>query len=216
MKIQNLKLKIQNYFLRYFFILGCIIWVFYSLFFNINLAPSDVIYNADNNVKTLFSDVKAYKVGDLLTILIAESTTAGNTAQTKTGKDFNFKVDANNSNGKKGVFDFLEQIGLSKDESFTGGGKTTRTGFFTAKLTVKVVEILENGNLKIEGSQELLVNNEKQIIKISGIVRPVDITKDNTVYSTYIADAKITYEGKGPLAKKQKEGFFSKLFNWLF
>lgn len=196
--------------------LQILFFILCSFFFNISLVKNDVIYNADNNTKTLFSDVKAYKIGDLLTILIAEATTAGNTAQTKTEKDFNFNPDVNVGNGKKGFFDFLEQFGLNKDESFTGGGKTTRTGFFTAKLTVKVTEILDDGNLKVEGSQELLVNNEKQIIKISGVVRPVDVTKDNTVYSTYIADAKITYEGKGPLAKKQKEGFFSKLFDWLF
>lgn len=173
---------------------------------------ADVILpDPGKSTASLYSDVKALKVGDLVTILIVESATATNTADTKTSKKFK-----TTGGPGTGYLDFLKAWGISQDESFQGGGSTTRTGKFTAKLTARIVDILPGGNFKIEGTQLLTINNEKQVITFTGIVRPQDITANNTVLSNFVADAQIKYEGKGPLARKQKGGFFFKLIDWLF
>src|SRR5690606_40090483 len=85
-------------------------------------------------------------------------------------------------------------------------GSRTRGGSLNARMTAQVVDVLPNGNLLIEGRQTIIVNEEEQISVVSGIVRPQDIAPDNTVLSTFIADATITYSGTGPIAEKQKPG----------
>ncbi len=173
---------------------------------------ADVILpDAGKSTLSMFSDVKALKIDDLVTILIVESATATNTADTKTSKKFTSK-----GGPGTGYLDFLQAWGISQDESFQGGGATTRTGKFTAKLTARIVDILPGGNYKIEGTQLLTINNEKQVITLTGIVRPQDISGNNTVLSNFVADAQIKYEGKGPLARKQKGGFLFKMIDWLF
>ena len=81
-----------------------------------------------------------------------------------------------------------------------------------------MVEVLSSGDMKIEGKQEIQINNEKQTIILTGIIRPQDIRADNTILSTFVSDAQIKYEGHGPLAKKQRQGFLSKILklDWLF
>jgi len=83
-------------------------------------------------------------------------------------------------------------------------------------MTAKVVEVLPNGNLVIEGRQTIVINGEEQVIVVSGIVRPQDIEPDNTVLSTYIADATIVYNGTGPIGDAQEPGLLTRLLNWLF
>ncbi len=85
-------------------------------------------------------------------------------------------------------------------------------------MSARIIQVLPNGNLVLRGSQEILVNNEKQYITIQGVVRPVDIGTDNTVLSTYIADARIDYTGEGDLSRKQREGWLSRFIDvvWPF
>jgi len=87
-----------------------------------------------------------------------------------------------------------------------------------ASLSARIIQVLPNGNLVLRGSQEILVNNERQYITIQGVVRPHDITNNNTVLSTYIADARIDYTGQGDLSRKQREGWLSRFFDtvWPF
>lgn len=173
---------------------------------------ADVILPDDVKLKTsLFSDVRALKVGDLVTILIVESTSATSSADTKTSKKFTSK-----GGPGTGYLGFLKAWGISEDESFQGGGTTNRSGKLSAKLTSRIVDILPGGNYKVEGTQVITINNEKQLITLSGIIRPQDIGPGNTVSSNSVADAQIKYEGKGPLARKQKGGLLFKLIDWLF
>src|SRR5690606_17736037 len=99
---------------------------------------------------------------------------------------------------------------------YRGGGSTTRGGSLNARMTAMVVDVLPNGNLVIEGRQTIIVNEEEQLIVVSGIVRPQDIAPDNTVLSTFVADATITYHGTGPLGDRQEPGLLTRLLNWLF
>jgi len=107
-------------------------------------------------------------------------------------------------------------LGVDAGDNFRGGGSTTRGGSLNARMTAQVVDVLPNGVLRIEGRQTIIVNGEEQVIVVSGLVRPQDIKPDNTVLSTFVADATITYQGTGPIGDKQQPGLLTRLLNWLF
>jgi len=161
---------------------------------------------------SLFADNKARQVGDLVTIIIVERTQATSTAQTQTGQDasVNFGPILWNS------VPLIPGFGVSGKDNFRAGGSTTRGGSLNARMTAKVVDVLPNGNLVIEGRQTIIVNDEEQVIVVSGVIRPQDIAPDNTVLSTYVADATINYQGAGVIGDKQEPGLLTRLLNWLF
>lgn len=169
---------------------------------------SDSLWAGARTSRTLFGDRKARDVGDVVTVLIVESATATQTANTATEK----KTDVSVEQGT-GFMRFLPDGGWGASGTSKATGSTTRTGLLTASLTATVKEVLPNGNLKIEGKREILVNKEKQILVLSGIIRQDDIAPDNTVSSTSIAEANIRYDGKGPIAAKQKEGLITRLLH---
>ena len=162
-------------------------------------------------VHNLFSDHRAMRVDDILTIIIVESAKAGSESKTNTSK-------ASEVGFKAGSLKLLPQqeFGAGNSAKYDGKGATSRSGNLSATVTARVTEVLESGNLVIEGSKVVEINQEKEIIKISGIVRPQDIQKNNIVYSTSIADAEITYSGNGTVNTASRPGFFTKLANWLF
>jgi len=109
-------------------------------------------------------------------------------------------------------------IEASSSNKFSGGGKTTRSEDLAATLTTQVVEVYPNGNLKIRGGKSVTVNNENQIIYLTGIVRSYDVTASNTVDSGNILNAQISYTGKGAVSDKQKPGWLMRIFDntWPF
>ena len=164
---------------------------------------------------SIFSDHKAHEIGNVVTVLIIEEASASNQASTQSSKEN--KLSASSPGGTGGL-DFMAMYGLSagtKNE-FTGDGATSRQGVLKAKLTARVVAIEDGGHLLIEGSREIGINDEKEIITLSGTVRSEDITRDNTVYSYQIANAQIVYKGKGNVNTGQRPGIIARFFNWLF
>jgi len=157
--------------------------------------------------RSFFADRQAYRPGDMLTILLVESTSASSKARTRTDKSDAVSASAGNLGGTQHGFD----VGISND--FAGGGEITRTGQLLGRLTVLVKEVDANGNLRVAGEQDIVINNEQQRIAVDGIVRPADITPDNSVASWRIADAHIEFKGKGILARKQSPGLMAKLFD---
>ena len=157
----------------------------------------------------LFKDTKASKVGDIVTVLIAESSMASKASETKTSR-----ASDNTLGFKAGSVptDFQVKGG----NKFEGIGRTTRAGNLNATLTAVVVEVFPNGNLKIDGVKDIKVNDESQYITVSGIVRPEDIGRNNSIVSTDIADAKIVYEGEGSLDDEQRPGWLGKVFKWVW
>jgi len=109
-------------------------------------------------------------------------------------------------------------INANTKNDFDGSGETTRGGSLTATITARVVDVLPNGNLALEGKREISINNETKEILVQGIVRPRDLAYDNSVYSTQIADAKIIYTGVGILGEKQKPGWLARIVDgvWPF
>ena len=161
---------------------------------------------------SLYGDKRASKVGDIVTVVIVESALSTQQASTDTKKESELEAGP-------GVGPLLQNIplfGYSGGDSMKASGSTTRSSKFVARMTALVTKVQPNGNLEIEGTRFVQTNKEKEEIKLSGVVRPQDISTDNTVLSTYVANAKITYVGSGPIGSRQKEGLISKIFKILF
>ena len=155
--------------------------------------------------------MRPFHEGDLLTISIVEQASATQSADSSNSKSGDV-----NGNAGKGLLQFLPQLGAGWDSKSEGAGSTTRGGSLKARITVTVKEVMPNGNLKLEGMQQIKVNKENQTIKITGMARSEDVTSDNVISSTCIADAKIEFEGNGTVGEAQNTGLLTKIFHWLF
>jgi flagellar L-ring protein precursor FlgH len=156
----------------------------------------------------LAGDRRAFKAGDVLTVLVVENSSASTTADTSTARKGGAGVGVSSPSSTK-------NYGLSANDDYSGQGKIQRTGRLLAQITVTVESVDAGGMLWVSGEQLLEVNSEKQQIRLEGRVRPVDIATDNTVPSTRIADAKISYVGKGVLGEQQGPGILSRIMGWL-
>ena len=168
---------------------------------------------------SLVSDVKARAAGDLVTILIDETTTAEKSAGTDLKRVSAFASTLVPPHFEKP--DWLKKILVNMDTSgtgksnYTGDGKTSRTDKATATITTRVTRVLDNGNLVLEGRRLVKVNEETQTLVISGIVRPYDVNPDNAVASSRIADGEVRIEGQGTVSDRQKPGLFQRFFDFL-
>lgn len=160
---------------------------------------------------SLFGDKKAHAVGDIITIIISESSTAKRSGDSANAKSSNVNLPKGT-----GKLDFIPQLGASYSDGFQAKGSISNTNLVTARITVQVTEVKPNGNLTVSGQQTIKQGKDEQRIHITGTVRPEDVTADNTVLSTFVADAQIRIEGSGPLAAKQRQGILSQIFNFLF
>lgn len=161
-------------------------------------------------IRSLFATPRASKVGDTLTVIISEFSTASQTAKTNFTKDT--ETGGEIQLPSDGGFPAWE---WNYSSDFKGSGSTQRKGSLVAKLTVEVVEVLPNGNLRIKGAKRVKINEEEQIIYLEGVIRPQDIGENNTISSVHIAQASIRYEGRGPISEGKKPGIISRLLNWL-
>lgn len=166
----------------------------------------------DGGAGSMFADRKARRVGDLVTLIIVERSEASQAARTTTAKDAEISIGP----GLGLLQGVIPLISASGGDELTAGGSTTRGSSLTTKMTTRVVEELPNDILRIEGRQNIVVNGEEQEIIVSGLVRLQDISPDNTVLSTYVADAAISFKGAGALGDKHEPGLLTRLFNWLF
>lgn len=170
------------------------------------------------------ADVKARRVGDIVTVLILEKASASKEATTDTERSSSMAAGITSLFGlEKTVEDKTNitpsaLVDATASNSFSGGGKTTRSENLVATLTTQVTEVYPNGNLKIRGGKSVTVNNENQIIYLTGIVRWYDVTADNTIDSGNILNAQISYTGKGALSDKQKPGWLMRILDhtWPF
>jgi flagellar L-ring protein precursor FlgH len=174
---------------------------------------------------SLYTDSKAYRVGDILTVTLDESTQASKSADTSTSKTT--EIDNNNPNvlgrdasiptpgsGSAGTFDYE----VSNSSEFEGSGESNQSNSLSGSITVSVVEVLANGYLVIRGEKIISLNQGDEYIRISGIVRPEDISADNTVPSEKIANVQISYGGTGALADANRKGWLTEFLEkiWPF
>jgi flagellar L-ring protein precursor FlgH len=171
----------------------------------------------------LFADKKARYEGDIVTIIVEESSRGGNKAATNTGRATNTSAGVTALLGLD--TSLLERnpnmggsinIGGSSSNSLKGTGDTTRGGTLEARITARVTSVLPNGNLVLEGKRQLTVNAEDQYIIITGTIRPEDITSDNLIASQYIADARIVYTGSGVINDKMRPGWLTRITDWVW
>ena len=172
---------------------------------------------------SLYSDEKVrFEVGDVITVLVSETTDARTRASTETEKESSLEASASSefltgSNGlnilKSGE---LPAWQFEAKNEHDGGGSTQRNNTVSAMVSTMVVEVMAGGNLLIEGRKTLVVNREKTQIQVRGIIRARDVTPRNTVLSSQIADAEISCEGGGPLWNSQRRGFLTKLLDFIW
>jgi len=163
----------------------------------------------------LVADRKGRTVGDIVTVAIFEKASASKEASTETGRDSTMTADITTLLGleKKmpGLFNLgmkpADLIDATTSNSFSGSGKTSRAEDLVASLTTQIIQIYPNGNLRISGNKTVTVNNEMQIVKLTGIVRETDISPTNVIDSKNILNARIYYSGQGVLSDKQKPGW---------
>ena len=179
----------------------------------INIAQAGPFDEAKS--KSLYTDIKAHQIGDILTVVISENARASNKAKSTTKKSTSASVD-----GGPGVggLDFFAPFGMSaeNESEFDGEGRTEKDGSLTARMTVKIIGINPNGDLTVEGHRVLDINNDQETLFLSGIVREKDISPDNTIYSYQIGNAEISYKGKGQSHDGARPGIFTRIVNWLF
>lgn len=179
--------------------------------FPVQMGSAASLWVDDSSGLNLFADHKARLVGDSLTIIINESSKA-----TRTGSSNNSKSGETDLAAGTGIFHFLAAAGASSSDSFQSSGKISNSNTVTGRITVQVVEVKPNGNLVVSGTQTITQNKDVHKIVITGVVRPDDITRDNTVLSSYVADAELTFDGKGPITEKQRQGILTQILNIIF
>ena len=157
--------------------------------FPVKEASKSLRGSSSSNASSLFSDLRARNVGDILTVVIAENTTAQASANTKTSVD----ESVNTLTGAGILQRLFRDLSLSAGNTrgSNGAGQTSRTGSLTTTLSVQVKEALPNGVLRIEGSRLITINKETQRVTLSGLVRPEDITLDNAIPSNLIASVEV-------------------------
>ena len=171
----------------------------------------------------MFSDKRAKRVGDILTIIVQETASLSNSLRTKTDKgsksgaanlaDTLVKTFAGKITSKSKVLKDADLSGLSSTGSndYTGGGEAKTSQTIATRAAVQVIDVLPNGNLVVEGIREISFSKEKQFVALRGLVRSYDILPDNTVLSSNMADARIEVVSEGTLTDAQKKGWLLRL-----
>ena len=185
--------------------------------------PNGAIYQAGFDMR-LYEDLKARRIGDILTVRLMESTDASKSTSTSTDKSTSTSVNNPTVLGASPQFDvpgFVPlnntnnlslETNLSSNNEFEGSGASSQTNQLTGNITVSVVELLPNGNLLVRGEKRVTINNGNEYIRVSGMVRPADIQSDNSILSTQIADATIMYTGDGQTADVNIMGWLARFF----
>jgi flagellar L-ring protein precursor FlgH len=172
------------------------------------------IYQAGRQME-LFADLKARHVGDVLTVKLNEVTAASKTAVTKTSKTSSVANTGPTLFGTSITTHGVPVLDttLNGAEAFDGEGSSTQSNSMAGSLTVTVVEVQPNGNLVVQGDKTLKLNQGDEYVHVSGVVRPADIQTNNTVTSDRLADAHISYSGKGVVANANRMGWLTRFFN---
>jgi len=184
------------------------------------------IWPGDSASNIFFKDTKARKVGDIVTITIAENTTSTQTATTQTSRASSYNMQTGRLLGlpsNLGIQNFLglgsgfsPDLDASGTNTHNGSGTTTRNGSLTTTMTAIIKEILPSGTYRIEGKRSVTVNNEEQILVLNGVIRKEDINFDNTISSTLIANSSIAYEGRGAITNQQRIGWAGKILSFIW
>lgn len=164
---------------------------------------------------SLYSDVKARRVGDLISVQLRENTNASKSANTATTKDTGIELSPITGLGANplNIGGQALQLGVASNNTFAGDSATAQSNSLSGNISVTVIEVLPNQNLVIRGEKWLTLNSGDEYIRLTGIIRPADISPDNEIESNKIANARIQYSGTGSFADAQKQSLVSRFFN---
>lgn len=165
-------------------------------------------------------DLRARRENDVIVVRVAERSVARAKANTKTKRDSKTELGVPHLFGltegaASSTLDPSALIEATTKQDFKGDGATTREETFTTTVSGRVVKVLPNGHLYVEAAREMLLNNERQFLLLSGVVRPTDVAADNSVVSTQMADVRIVFAGRGDLSSVQKKNWFLKALSWI-
>ncbi|WP_114325257.1 flagellar basal body L-ring protein FlgH [Candidatus Colwellia aromaticivorans] len=169
----------------------------------------------ENYVNNIYSDSKAHRIGDIISVILSESTQAKKNAKTELKKENNAVLDpviglggAPVTIGGKSL-----QFGVNQNSEFKGDSKADQGNSLSGDISVHVLRVLPNGNLMIRGEKWITLNNGDEYIRLTGVIRAKDINSNNTILSTKIANARIQYAGTGSFADTNEQGWLTKFFN---
>jgi len=184
------------------------------------------IWPGDTSKNLLFEDTKARKVGDIVTVLLNETATSTQKASTDTSKSSSIDLQTNSVLGLPSNMGIQNFLGMgtgfnpaakgSTTRANKGTGTTTREGSLTGTLAATIVAVNENGNFEIAGKRSVTINNEEQLMILTGIIRPSDVNYDNTINSSLIANAAISYSGEGVIADEQRVGWLMRALSYVW
>lgn len=183
------------------------------------------LWQEENGRAYLYEDMRAMRVGDILTIKIVERHSGSKSADTKAERESTLENGLSGEGiGYIGIPGFRVGaearrglgVNATAKNKFGGKGATSRADTLTGTISAMVTEVLPNGDLRIEGSREVTINSERQVMKIAGVVRRVDVDTKNTVLSSAIAEARIEYSGLGVVDEVQRPGWFVRLLDWIY
>lgn len=169
----------------------------------------------------LYRDSRAQAVGDILTVIVVESAEAAKdagsteTRNTTLGGSINFGHPRFDNRGTSWTNGTLPAYSLDTSRSFSGQGSIENKDEFTTTMSVTVRDVLPNGNLVIEGQRSVVIRNETVDMVLTGVVRQQDVTRNNTIQSTQIADASVHYKANGALARSQERGLITRIVNFV-
>ena len=172
------------------------------------------IYQAGRDV-ALFENTIAHHVGDVLTVVLNEQTDAQKSATTTTAKSQNLTMPGPTLLGKPVTIHGVPILenNINDSSKFDGEGASKQSNSLTGFITVTVARVLPNGNLYVRGEKQIGINQGEEFVRLSGIVRPIDLTPDNSISSSKVASAHITYAGKGALADSNAQSWLARFFN---
>lgn len=174
------------------------------------------IYTVRSN-RFFFEDIRARRVGDVINVILDENTDASKTASTSANKGTTIGIPSPTLFGGTvtGRGRDLLSNDVSANSDFAGSADSSQSNQLSGSIAVIVDDVLSNGNLRIRGEKRLTLNQGSEVVRVSGLIRPVDITPNNTVLSNQIADANITYGGSGLLADANRAGWLTRIFTSL-
>ena len=176
-------------------------------------AANGAIFQPQYGYAPLTSGQRAAQVGDVITIILTERTQGTSQSTSNTNREGSLSLTPPTT-GPLSLFS-PSDVAMGGANEFQGRGQTGQANSLTGELTVTVEEVLPNGTMRVRGEKRLRINRGNEAIRLSGIVRPGDLTSDNRVLSTRIADARIDYLGRGEIARSSRMGWLQRFFNIL-
>ncbi|AWB67951.1 flagellar basal body L-ring protein FlgH [Saccharobesus litoralis] len=177
-----------------------------------SVIPTGSLFQA-NYSSSVYSDSKARRIGDIITVMLQENTSASKSAKAEYGKENDVALSPFTALGRTATVNGNPlNLSLQYESEFKGDSKADQSNSLNGQISVHVIKILPNGNLIVRGEKWLTLNTGKEYVRMTGILRPADISSSNTVASNRVANARIEYSGTGSFADANKQGWLSKFF----